>query len=252
MVVLSGGFTPFVCTVLAALALVALGVLVYLVPELVKYYKVTKLNKSRVRDKRFAADLLSLYFKNNVIKNPYMLRSDKDCRPDADLMVVCEGGIVVISVDDRPGFYETPKKGIWTLSSYGEVTRINNLFERGMYYVNACANIARRNGISCPIFNLVLLSDDEADYDKASGDGVVTNDILVACIRSIKKKEKITSDDVSRLISLINQNDLYCRKLFVGSSYDDGFIDKNEPTPEIMDTSDIELSDDEDDGQTEN
>ena len=241
MAVLSSGFTPLVCVTLVILAIAALAILVYLIPEIIKYCKVNKLNKSRIRDKRFASELLSLYFKNNVIKNPYLLRSDKDARPDADLVVVCEGGIVVISVEDRPGFYETPKKGIWTLSNYGEVKRIPNLFERGMFYVSACANIARRNGISCPIFNLVLLSDDTADYDKGTGDGVITNDILVACIRSIKRKAKITTEEVAKLVELLQQNDTYCRKLFVGKSYDDGFIDKSEPTPEIEDTADIEL-----------
>ncbi|MBE6606957.1 MAG: NERD domain-containing protein [Ruminococcaceae bacterium] len=249
MAVLSNGFTPLICVILVVLALGAVGILFYLIPEIIKYCKVEKLNKSRIRDKRFASELISLYFKNNIVKNPYLLRSDKDSRPDADLVVVCEGGIVVISVDDRPGFYETPKKGIWTLSNYGEVKRIPNLFERGMYYVSACANIARRNGISCPIFNLVLLSHDNADYDKATGDGVITSDILIACIKSIKRKEKITPEEVAKLIELFKQNDIYCRKLFIGKSYDDGFIDKNEPTPEIEDTADIELSDIEEDNE---
>ena len=252
MAVLSNGFTPLVCVALVILALCAIAILFYLIPEIIKYCKVSKLNKSRIRDKRFASELLSLYYKNNVVKNPYLLRSDKDCRPDADLVVVCEGGIVVISVEDRPGFYETPKKGIWTLSNYGEVKRIPNLFERGMYYVSACANIARRNGISCPIFNLVLLSDYSADYDKATGDGVITNDILVACIKSIKRKAKISAEEVAKLVELLKQNDTYCRKLFVGISYDDGFIDKSEPTPEIEDTAEIDFSAEEDEESKEN
>ncbi len=245
MAVLTSGFTPLVCVTLVILALGAVAILFYLIPEIIKYCKVEKLNKSKVRDKRFASELISLYFKNNIVKNPYLLRSDKDTRPDADLVVVCEGGIIVISVEDRAGFYETPKKGIWTLTSYGEVKRIPNMFERGMYYVAACANMAKRNGISCPIFNLVLLSHEDADYNKATGDGIITSDILIACIKSIKRKAKISAEEVEKLIGLLQQNDTYCRKLFVGKSYDDSFIDKSEPTPEIEDTAESDFPDEE-------
>ncbi|MBQ5601726.1 MAG: NERD domain-containing protein [Clostridia bacterium] len=245
MAVLSSGFTPFVCVTLVILALVAVAILFYLIPEIIKYCKVEKLNKSKVRDKRFASELISLYFKNNVVKNPYLLRSDKDTRPDADLVVVCEGGIIVISVEDRAGFYETPKKGIWTLTDCGEVKRIPNMFERGMYYVAACANMAKRNGISCPIFNLVLLSHEDADYNKATGDGIITSDILIACIKSIKRRAKISAEEVDKLVALLHQNDSYCRKLFVGKSYDEGFIDRSEPTPEIEDTAETDYPDEE-------
>ncbi len=245
MLVLSGGFTVGVCIWLAILSVLAVCVLLYLVPEIMKYAKVNKLNGSHVRDKRFASGLLSVYFKKNVIENPYLLRTDKDCRPDADVVVVCEGGIVVISVEAREGYFVTPKKGVWTVQNGDEVKRIPNLFERGMYYVNACSNIAKRNGISCPIYNLVLLSDDNAEYDEASGDSVLTNDILISCIRSLKRKEKLTSDEVSRLVELFKQNDSYCRKLFVESAFDDGFIDKSEPAPAVDDT--VDYSDDEND-----
>lgn len=241
MAIVLSGFTVGVCIWLTILAILAVLILFYLIPEITKYAKVNKLNSSNIRDKRFASGLLSVYFKKNVIESPYLLRTDKDCRPDADLLVVCEGGIVVISVEDREGYFVTPKKGAWTVQQEEEVKRIPNLFERGMYYVSACSNIAKRNGIACPIFNLVLLSDDNAEYDEASGDSVLTNDILVSCIKRIKRKDKITSDEVERLVELFRQNDTYCRKLFVESAFDDRAADYDEPAPVIEDTSNEDI-----------
>ena len=242
--ILSGAFGPGACITLVILALLATAILFYLIPEITKYSKVNKLNSSRIRDKRFATGLLSVYFKKNIVENPYLLRTDKDCRPDADLLIICEGGIIVLSVEDREGYFETPKKGIWTLRNSEEVKRIPNLFERGLHYANACANIAKRNGIACPIFNLVLLSDDNAEYDEASGDGILTNDMLVSCIKSIKNKQKISSEEVARLVELFKQNDSHCRKLFVESAFDDGFINKSEPAPVIEDPTAIPDGDD--------
>ena len=243
--ILNGAFTTGVCIWLCILALMAIAVLFYLIPEIMKYAKVNKLNRSNIRDKRFVSGLLSVYFKKNVIENPYLLRTDKDCRPDADVLVVCEGGIVVISVEDREGYFVTPKQGVWTVQNGEDIKRIPKLFERGMYYVSACSNIAKRNGISCPIFNIVLLSDDNAEYDESLGDSVLTNDILISCIKRMKRKEKLTSDEVEHLVELFRQNDSYCRKLFVESAFDDRFIDKSEPVPVIDDTA--EYSDDEND-----
>ncbi len=234
-IMLSGAFTPTVCVVLVILALLAVATLFYLIPEIMKYSKVNKLGSSGIRDKRFASELLSVYFKKNVIENPYLLRSDKDCRPDADLLVVCEGGIIVLTVEDREGYFETPKNGDWTYRFEDEYQRIPNPFERGMYYANACSNIAKRNGISCPVYNLVLLTNDDAEYNDASGDGVLTNDMLIACVKSIKYKRKISVEETNRLIELIKQNDSHCRKLFGVESFDDYLEDDGESGSSIAD-----------------
>lgn len=234
-VVLGGAFTPVICIVLVMLALLAVAVLFYLIPEIMRYSKVSELNSRSIRDRRFAFELLSVYFKKNVIENPYLLRTDKDCRPDADLVVVCEGGIIVLTVEYREGYFETPKNGDWTYRFENEVQRIPNPFERGMYYANACSNIAKRNGISCPVFNLVLLSNDEVEYNDASGDGVLTNDMLVPCVRSIKSRQKISASETVRLTELIKQNDRSCRKLFGVEFFDDYLEDDGEAGSSIAD-----------------
>lgn len=221
MLVLSGAFTAGKVVFLTALALAAIAVLFYLIPEIAKYTKVNELNSRDIRDKRFAAALLSVYFKDNVIEAPYLLRSDKDCPPSADVVVVCEGGIIVLTVEDRPGYFETPKTGDWVWRTEDSVQRIPNPFDRGMYYVGACSNIAKRNGISCPIYNLVLLSNDEVEYSGNSGEGVLTNDILISCIKKIKDKHKMSTSEAQMLVRLIKQNGAYYKKLFVSDDFDD-------------------------------
>ena len=218
-VLLSASFGPVATVFLVFFAVCAVAILFYLIPEIIRYSKVSALNASSRRDAHFASELLSVYLKKgSIIEGPYMLRSDTDAKPSADVIVVCQGGIIVLSVDDREGSFETPKNGVWTLRDENGVTRVPNLLERGMYYVNACATIAKRNGISCPIYNLVLLSNDDVEYDEAYGDGILACDEVVPCIRKLSKKQKITAEEAKRLQNLIMQNDSYCRKLFMGSS----------------------------------
>ncbi|MBE6618606.1 MAG: NERD domain-containing protein [Ruminococcaceae bacterium] len=221
ILVLSGAFKAGTVIALIILALAAVGILFYLIPEIKKYSRVNELNSKENRDKRFAASLLSVYFKDSVIESPYLLRSDKDCSPCADVIVVCEGGIIVLTVEDRPGYFDTPKTGAWTWRQEETLQKIPNPFDRGMYYVGACSNIAKRNGISCPIYNLVLLSNDEVEYSGSSGDGVLTNDVLVACVKKIKDKRKMSTADAQMLVRLIKQNGAYYKKLFVSDDFDD-------------------------------
>lgn len=240
--ILSGGFGPVATAFLIVFAVCAVAILFYLIPEIIRWARVSRLNDSGRRDAHYASELLSVYLNKNVIEGPYVLRSDKDVKPNADLIVVCTGGIIIVSVDDREGFFETPKEGIWTLRSEDRVNKIPNLFEKGMYYVNACATIAKRNGISCPIFNLVLLSGEEVEYDEAYGEAILTSDEFVSCMKRLSKKQRITSEEVKRLIALIRQNDSYCRRLFVGTSLREKH---NDIAPEIEDSYDIESDSDE-------
>lgn len=221
MLVLSGAFTAGKAVILTVLALAAIAVLFYLIPEIAKYTKVNELNARGIRDKRFAAALLSVYFKDNVIEAPYLLRSDKDCLPSADVVIVCEGGIIILTVEDRPGYFETPKTGEWVWRHEDNVRRIPNPFDRGMYYVGACSNIAKRNGISCPIYNLVLLSNDEVEYSGNSGEGVLTSDVLISCVKKIKGRRKMSTSEAQMLVRLIKQNGAYYKKLFVSDDFDD-------------------------------
>lgn len=232
MPVLSGTFTAGKAVILTVLALAEIAILFYLIPEISKYSKVNELNKREIKDKRFAASLLSVYFKDSVIESPYLLRSDEECSPCADVIVVCEGGIIVLTVEDRPGYFETPKTGEWVIRHEDSIKRIPSPFERGMHYVGACSTIAKRNGISCPIYNLVLLSNEEAEYSGNSSDGVLTNDLLISCIKKIKEKHKMSTSEAQMLVRLIKQNGAYYKKLFVSDVVDDGASDYDDgPAP---------------------
>ena len=141
----------------------ALTLCVILALSIRKGVAVAKLYAGRGRDLRFVCALLRHYLpggKWRILRSPCLLADHRGAPPRADLIVLGGGGVLILTVDDRPGHFSTPATGDWTHWQEGEMEKVPNRFTEGRQYISVVNGLLVRAGISCPVMNIIVLSDE--------------------------------------------------------------------------------------------
>lgn len=179
----------------------------YLITALLKQHALRQLYADGARDFRFVCELLRLFTnKEGIVKNPCLLRSYGDIPPRADAVVVGGGGLLLLTVVDAPGQYSTPASGNWSVWQDGEVKQIPNAFLPGKQYASVLSSILMKNGISCPVVSVVVLTDDHAHVDSLYEENVLTADKLVPYVQSFAHRRALGRSGQAKLIKAIKQH----------------------------------------------
>lgn len=201
---------------LVTIVLCFVGVLAlsaYLFAALMKRHALGQLYATGIRDFRFVAALLRLFGnKKGVIKNPCLLRSYSDIPPRADLVIVGGGGVLIVTVVEGAGQYTTPANEDWTVWLDGEMKKIPCGFRAGKRYASVVSKILMKNGISCPIQNVVVLTDDYAKIDTLHSENVMTANDLIPFVQAFDRRRALSSGQQQLLKSAIKQHHELCQR----------------------------------------
>lgn len=176
---------------------------------------VAKLYAGRGRDLRFVCALLRHYLpggKWRILRSPCLLSDHRGAPPRADLLVIGGGGVLILTVDDRPGHFSTPPTGDWTHWQDGNMEKIPNRFAEGRQYTAVVNGLLVRAGISCPVINLIVLSDDYAGADDLYAENVMTGNQLVPFVKRFCKSGMLSSREQKRLRQIIVTHHAKTRK----------------------------------------
>ena len=196
-------------------AVVALALCAVLALGIRKGIAVAKLYAGRGRDLRFVCALLRHYLpggKWRILRSPCLLSDHNGAPPRADLMVIGGGGVLILTVDDRPGHFSTPPTGDWTYWQDGEMVKVPNRFTEGRQYITVVNSLLVRAGVSCPVLNLIVLSDDFAGADDLYAENVMTGNQLVPYVKRFCKGGMLTTKQQQHLRQVIASHHAKCRK----------------------------------------
>ncbi len=194
---------------------VALLLCVILALELRRLMGVINLYHVPQRDMQFVGSLLRFYLpggKWRILQRPCLLTDNRVAPTRADLVIIGGKGVMVLTVDDRKGHFSTPATGSWTLWQDGKGQRIPNRFNEGWQYVDVIQRIMAENGISCPVYNHIVLSDDYAKFDDLHSENVFTGAQLVPYARGFCKGKELSKEDQQKLREAIAAHHRSCRE----------------------------------------
>ena len=194
---------------------VALLLCTYLFIELRRMMAVAKLYSGEGRDLRFVCALLRHYLpggKWRILRHPCILTDHKDAPPRADLLIIGGGGLLVLTVDDRYGHFVTPPTGDWTIWQGKGYEKVANRFNEGRKYTSVLNKLLVRAGLSCPIVNLIIVSDDEATVDDLYAENVLTCDQLIPYLKRFCKGKMLSVADQKKLRDVLAAHHVRCRK----------------------------------------
>lgn len=186
---------------------------IYLVTALCKRHSLSQLYADSARDFRFVCELLRRFTdKKCIIKNPCLLRSYGTVSPRADALIVGGGGVLILTVLDEAGQYSAPVSGSWTVWQNGEMKKIPNAFLPGRQYTSVITSLLVKCGISCPVVNLVVLTDDHATVDSLHGEFVLTCKDLVPYVKGFCRSHALGTSGQEKLKKAIRQHHELCQK----------------------------------------
>lgn len=206
---------PLLYIVFVVSAVVALTLCGILALSIRKGVAVAKLYAGRGRDLRFVCALLRHYLpggKWRILRSPCLLADHRGAPPRADLIVLGGGGVLILTVDDRPGHFSTPATGDWTHWQEGEMEKVPNRFTEGRQYISVVNGLLVRAGISCPVMNIIVLSDDFAGADDLYAENVMTGNQLVPYVKRFCKGSMLTTKQQQHLRQVIASHHAKCRK----------------------------------------
>ncbi len=190
-----------------------LALAIYLVMSLMKRHALRQLYADSARDFRFVCELLRLYTKkDSVIKNPCLLRSYGAVPSRADAIVVGGGGLLILTVIDEPGQYSTPANGNWSIWQGWDRKQIPNAFLPGKQYTSVLTSVLMKNGLSCPIVNVVVLTDDNAEVDSLYDENVLTGDRLVPYVKAFCRGRALGRGAQEKLKKAIRAHHEQCQR----------------------------------------
>ncbi|MBO5778520.1 MAG: NERD domain-containing protein [Clostridia bacterium] len=193
----------------------ALGLCVLLFFELSRMMATAKLYSVAGRDLRFVCALLRQHLpggKWRILRHPCILPNSKDAPPRADLLIIGGGGLLVLTVDDREGHFVTPPTGDWTLWKGNGYEKVANRFNEGRKYTAVLNNLVVRAGLSCPVINIIVLSDDEATADDLYAENVLTCDQLVPYLKRFCKGRMLSTARQKKLREVLASHHVRCRR----------------------------------------
>lgn len=194
---------------------VALALCAVLALGLRRSMATAKLYSGRGRDLRFVCALLRYHLpggKWRILRSPCLLSEHRGVSPRADLLIIGGGGVLILTVDDRAGHFSTPSTGDWTHWQDGEMEKIPNRFAEGRQYTSVVNGILVRAGISCPVINLIVLSDDYAAADDLYAENVLTCNQLVPYVQRFCKRGMLSKKNQKRLREILAAHHVKSRK----------------------------------------
>ena len=198
--------------VLALCCALALALALYLFFAIRKRSYVSAIYSSKVRDCRFAYALLKMYFPKNVIRSPYLLKNPAGISPKADVVAVLRGGILIITVLDKKGFYLTPSDKEWTLTAEEGIVRLPNAVKQSSQYENAIDDILIKAGIpSQPVIRVALLSNDKAKFDPLYPESILTGDMLIPFCKNLNKTPIMGAKTQKQIMEALNRHHKSCK-----------------------------------------
>lgn len=183
--------------------------------ELRRMMAVTKLYSEEGRDLRFVCALLRHYLpggKWRILRHPCILSDATEAPPRADLLIIGGGGLLVLTVDDRSGHFVTPPTGDWTLWQGKGYEKVANRFNDGRKYISVLNGLLVRSGLSCPVINLLILSDDEATADDLYGENVLTCNQLIPYLKRFCQGRMLSVSRQKKLREVLAAHHVRCRK----------------------------------------
>lgn len=203
---------PVLLNIVIVLCLVGILLLiVYMITSIIKRHALRQLYADNARDFRFICELLRIFTdKKGIVKNPCLLRRYGEYPPRADAIVVGGGGVLILTAVDAPGQYSTPAVGNWSVWQGGEVRQIPNAFRPGKQYTSVIGAILMKCGISCPVANIVVLTDDHAEVDSLHDKNILTGDRLVPFVQAFNRRRALGRSGQDKLIKAIRQHHEVC------------------------------------------
>lgn len=129
---------------------------------------------------------------------------------DSDIVLVSNGGLLLITVIGGRGKYYTPKAGPWKkeqTNSRGDrlSTMLNNPFEATALQVKAVENLLEGGNLSgVPIYRAVIFTSERAIFTEHYAE-ILTPYTLFDYVDSLNKRKALTSVDVRVISNLISQ-----------------------------------------------
>ena len=194
---------------------VALALCGVLALNIHKGMTLAKLYATGGRDFRFVCALLRHELpggKWRILRNPCLLSDDQNAPPRADLVVIGGGGVLVLTVEERTGHFSTPPTGDWTHWNDGVMEKLPNRFVEGRQYVSVLNGLLVRAGVSCPVMNIIVLSDDVAGADDLYAENVMTGNQLVPYVKRFCKGSMLSTGQQQHLRQVIAAHHAKCRK----------------------------------------
>ncbi len=194
-------------------ALIAAATVTYMFFAIRKLSRLFAIYADSARDYRFAYSLMKLYYKKAVLRSVYLLKAgDNNIPPKADVVAVLKGGVVVITVVDKKGFFVTLPEESWTVTNNGVTEEIPNFAKIGKRYTAEIDDILMKAGIpSQNIYNIVLLSDDHASYDELYSDNVMTGDMLIPFCQNLCSAPIMNGRTQKNIIDAIMRRHKICK-----------------------------------------
>ena len=206
--------------ILVACVLIIVAIVIYLLLDIRRRFALKSIYDSDVRDYRFVCAMLKLYFKNALIRNPYLRKNLGRVPPRADAVLVLRGGIVIITVIDKPGFYSTPLDDNWSVTVGERTERIDNALNLSKEYEDAIETLLMKSGIECSlVYNVVVLSDDHAEFDPLYPDGILTGDMLIPYCRHIANTHGLSAKKRREIKEIIIKNHKICKEYLEKNVY---------------------------------
>ena len=207
--------TDLLYIIVGASIFVALALCAVLVMNIRKGMTLAKLYATGGRDFRFVCTLLRHELpggKWRILRNPCLLSDDHGAPPRADLVVIGGGGVLILTVEERGGHFSTPPTGDWTHWDDGEMEKLPNRFTEGRQYQSVLNGLLVRAGVSCPVMNIVVLSDDFAGADDLYAENVMTGNKLVPYVKRVCKGSMLSTKQQQHLRQVIATHHAKCRK----------------------------------------
>lgn len=198
-----------------------IAIAIYLLVDIRRRFALRSIYSSDVRDYRFVCAMLKLYYKKWLIRSPYLSKNLGKVPPKADAVLILRGGIVIITVLDKPGFYSTPFDGEWSLINRESTERIDNTLKNSKEYLYALDSLLLKSGIECKnIYSVVLLSDDHAAFDPLYADGILTGDMLIPYCKKVSSIPTLSGKKRKEIKELILRNHKMCKSYLEKNVYD--------------------------------
>lgn len=229
--------TTVLYVILGCCAVIALSLAIYIFLAVRKRAYLSAIYSSTVRDSRFAYALLKLFFPSCIIRSPYLLKNPPSISPKADVVAVLKGGILIITVLDKRGFYLTPADKDWSLNTEKGIERLPNALKVSLSYEHAIDEILLKAGLpSQPIISVALLSDDKSRFDELYPDGILTGSTLIPYCKDMNKTPVMNSKMQKQIVSALYRHHKNCKTYNEKNLYNTASADEQqqptEQTPE--------------------
>ena len=192
------------------LSVIGALLIIFLVLRLVKRIKAVKacnqILKMTCSCKEKATAILSCEFRRDQLISDADLPLEDGTGLYCENILVCRGGINVISAIDFVGSIDDPAEGNWTGYANGQAVLLDNPIEQNRARLRAIENILRREEIdNIPLRSTVVLPSKETKL-KYRRDEIIRVGQLFEKMSDMNKNRFLSSHEMKKVISAIKKN----------------------------------------------